>query len=350
MAQPVISYPGAKWRFWEHIKPYIPRDIKDWREPFFGGGSMSLCIADDPEFNLERMVVGDLAPEIWALWTGIRNNAPDVREIAIKWFEQWCPTHSDLKFIPKDTLDEVLRLEKIYKEDKSKPFAEWANTPEVPAHVLEAIKIREQAIAEGRKFWDWAAKVDCSTLSIPERSARTYLVNKISFSGMGDSGSLSKDRFTAFNPEENTERIILAQPLLQKMEINNVSFEETMKDVDPEKSFVFLDPPYYRQEESGLYGRGGDTHHGFPHDHFAEFTKNTNCRWFVTYDDSIKVRKMFRGKTAYGGKCYLKPFVIPGGYTMAQKNSEDALAGEELFIANYDIISMDNITDLTGKI
>ena len=312
---------------------------------------MSLCIADDPEFNLERMVVGDLAPEIWALWTGIRNNAPDVREIAIKWFEQWCPTHSDLKFIPGDTLKEVLELEKSYKGNKGdKTFEEWAVALEVQPHLIEAIKIREQAIAEGRKFWDWAAKVDCSTLSIPERSARTYLVNKVSFSGMGDSGSLSKDRFTAFNPEENTERIILAQPLLQKMEIKNCSFEETMKDVDPEKSFIFLDPPYYRQEESGLYGRGGDTHHGFPHDHFAEFTKNTNCRWFVTYDDSIKVRRMFRGKPVYGDKCYLLPFVIPGGYTMAQKNSEDALAGEELFIANYNIINPGDTNNIDGLI
>ena len=318
MAKPVISYPGAKWRFWPYIKQYIPKDIKDWREPFFGGGSMSLSIADDPEFNLERMVVGDLAPEVWALWQGIRDYAPDVRELAIKWFADWCPTHSDAIFMNE--------TDEGYNE------------------------IYEKAIEEGRKFWEWAATVDCSTLSIPERAARTYLVNKVSFSGMGDSGSLSKDRFMAFRPDTATERITMAQPLLQKMEIKNCSFEETMKDVDPEKSFVFLDPPYYRQETSGLYGRGGDTHHGFPHDHFADFTKNTNCRWFVTYDDSIKVRKMFKGKPIYGGKCYLKPFVIPGGYTMAQKNSEDALAGEELFIANYDIISMDKEFDTTGLI
>lgn len=304
MALPVISYPGAKWRFWPYIKPYIPHDIKDWREPFFGGGSMSLSIADDPEFNLERMVVGDLAPEIWAMWQGIRDYAPDVREIATKWFNQWCPTHSDLGMLNPNDPD--------YQE------------------------VFEKAVAEGREFWKWAETVDCTTLSLPERAARTYLVNKISFSGMGDSGSLSTDRFKAFHLSA-TERITLAQPLLQKMEIKNCSFEETMADVDPDKTFIFLDPPYYRQESSGLYGRGGDTHHGFPHDHFAEFTKNTNCRWFITYDDSIKVRRMFRGKPVYGGKCYLTPFTIPGGYTMAQRNSEDALAGEELFISNYDL-------------
>ena len=40
----------------------------------------------------------------------------------------------------------------------------------------------------------------------------------------------------------------------------------------------------------------------FPHEKFAEVTKNTNCKWFITYDDSIKVRKMFRGKAVYGGR------------------------------------------------
>ena len=336
MAEPVISYPGAKWRFWEHIKPYIPKDIKDWREPFFGGGSMSLSIADDPDFNLERMVVGDLAPEIWALWTGIRDNAPDVRNIALTWFEKWCPTHSDLRAISKPDMDEILELEKKFKAEGSmNDFLTWAINKGINQFTLENIKTRERAVEEGRKFWEWAAKVDCSTLTIPERSARTYLVNKISFSGMGDSGSLSKDRFTAFTPEA-TERITMAQPLLQKMEIKNVSFEETMKDVDHDKTFVFLDPPYYKQEKSGLYGRGGDTHHGFPHDHFAEFTKNTDCRWFVTYDDSVKVRQMFRGKAVYSGKrCEIIPFTIPGGYTMAKTNDEDALAGEEVFILNY---------------
>lgn len=92
MAKPVISYPGSKWRFWPYIKQYIPRDIKDWREPFFGGGSMSLSIADDPDFNPERMIVGDLAPEIWALWQGIRNHAPEVVESAKEIFSNRCPT------------------------------------------------------------------------------------------------------------------------------------------------------------------------------------------------------------------------------------------------------------------
>lgn len=291
----VISYPGAKWKAWSQIKPLIPLDIEDWREPFLGGASMSLLMAEDIEFKLKKMMVGDLAPEIWAFWVGCRDYADEVTRIARDIFSDACPTQLKLQ----DMSSGEAGYEQVY----------------------------EKAIEEGRKFWKWAETVDCSQLTIPERAARTFLVNRISFSGMGDSGSISKDQFTNFRFDK-LNRILAAQPLLQRMEINNCSFEQTMSDVDPDKTFVFLDPPYLTQEKSGLYGKNGDTHHGFPHKEFAEFTKAMKCRWLMTYDDSIKVRRLYKG-------CYLKPFHIT--YTMAGKTAEDALAGEELFIANYDI-------------
>ena len=331
MAEAVISYPGAKWRFYQHIKQYIPRDIKDWREPFFGGGSMSLSIADDPDFKLERMVGGDLYPEIWAMWTGIRNNPEEVIGQAKDMWAKMCP-HQPL------VLGLNLGELRPYVKDLNKPI-------EGDALFAEQIGYLRQAVVEGREFWKWSESVDTSTLSLEQRAARMFLTNRISFSGMGDSGSISEDRLVGFNPE-CFNRIREASPLLNKMELKNCSFEETMSDVGPD-SFVFLDPPYAAQEKSGLYGKNGSTHKGFPHEHFAEVTKNTNCRWFVTYDDSVVVRKLFKGKAVYSGKkCVLVPFTIPGGYTMAGKTAEDALAGEELFILNYTADCMNNNCDI----
>lgn len=304
MAQPVISYPGAKWRFWKYLKEYIPTDIKHWREPFLGGASMSLSIADDPDYTLESMIVGDLAPEIWAFWTGCRDNPDDVIETIHKWFTSSCPTQATLKGYSPDDPD----YQKVY----------------------------DVAIEEARKFWEWSQTVDTATLGLVGRAARIYIVNKISFSGMGDSGTLSKERFCGFNLE-STSRIKQASPLLQKMEIRNCSFEETMANTPEKDGFIFLDPPYYRQESSGLYGRNGDTHKGFPHQRFAEFTKAQKCRWLITYDDSVYIRKMFIGKGIY-----TTPFKIDGGYLMAMRPSEDALDGEELLITNYSIQDDDN--------
>lgn len=301
------------------MKEYFPRDMKTFIEPFFGGGSVSLSVADDPYFSkLERMIGGDLAPEVWAHWVGVRDNAPDVVEIAHRWWREKCPLHYN-------------HIKADLEEDTD-----------------ESLEMYDAIIAECKEFWDWSQKVDCSTLSIPERAARMFLVNKISFSGMGDSGSLSKDRTIKFNLD-STDRILKAQPLLKRIEILNVSFQDTMKfaNDDPKNSFIFLDPPYWKQESSGLYGKGGDTHKGFPHEEFCRFTKTMEAKWFMTYDDSVYVRKQFKGKDIHGNKLHIVPFTIPGGYTMAVRADEDALAGEELFIANYKLDQTDdNLMDL----
>lgn len=303
----VISYPGAKWKAWEQIKELIPRDIKEFREPFFGGGSVSLSIAEDPEFNLTSIVVGDLAPEIWAFWTACRDYAPDVVQKATEIFEKECDEHSNLADVLLDS-----------ESGKA---------------------VYDSAIEQGKQFFAYCKKYEQENSSkkdkdsLIERAARLILVNKISFSGTGYAGSMSKEQYADFKLYK-LNKVLEAQPLLQRMEIKHCSFEETMAGADEKDSFIFLDPPYYNQEKSGLYGVGGNTHHGFPHDEFAKVTRNTKCRWLITYDDSIKVRRMFKGM-------YIKPFKIT--YTMAGNCSEDALAGEELFIANYDI--RDKISD-----
>ena len=171
------------------------------------------------------------------------------------------------------------------------------------------------------------------------------LVNKISFSGMGDAGSLSKDQFCDFTLDK-INGVYDTSKLLQRIEIYNVSFEDTMKygnEGNVADNFIFLDPPYAAQEGSGLYGKNGSTHHGFPHEHFAEFTKEMKCKWFMTYDDSVIVRKLFAGKTAISDKVYMVPYKTV--YTMAGQTAEDALAGEELYLANYDISKSDILDD-----
>lgn len=332
MAEAIVSYPGAKWRFYPHMVQYFPVDMKTYIEPFLGGGSVALSISDDTRFDkLERMILGDLYSEMWAFWTGVKNNPNDVHKIAVDWFTKNCPHQIEFKDQGIDAAGGRELEDNISKIDTDEKLSdEYKKQAHFNLELYHVVK------SEAEKFWKWCEDVDCTTLSIPERAARMYLVNKMSFSAMGDSGSLSMDRFCAFRLE-NANRIEETSKLLTRAEIYNVSFEDTMKygNDDPDNSFIFLDPPYFDQEKSGLYGRNGNMHHGFPHLKFAEYTKSMKCKWFVTYDDSVAVRKLFSGKDAYGKEIQLIPFTIPGGYTMAQKNAEDALAGEELFIMNY---------------
>ena len=335
MAEPVVSYPGAKWRFYPYMVEYFPIEMKTFIEPFFGGGSVSLSVADDARFTkLERMIGGDLYTEMWAFWTGIKKDPSAVEQIATEWFGRECPTHD--RAIANGATRELLAS---YLEDNSYLQREELSEQDKKT-ITDRINLYHQAVSEAEAFWKQTQSIDCTQLSIEQRAARILLVNRISFSGMGDSGSLSKDQFFNFRLD-SLSKVYGASKLLNDhdVQIYNVSFEETMKygNDDSENTFIFLDPPYAKQAESGLYGRGGSTHKGFPHDKFAEFTKQMKCKWFMTYDDSVIVRKLFQGKTALGDRVYIVPFTIPGGYTMSGNNSEDALAGEELFLSNYNI-------------
>ena len=340
MAEPVVSYPGAKWRFYPYMVEYFPLDMKTFIEPFFGGGSVTLSVADDPRFTkLERMIGGDLYTEMWAFWNGVKDFPDDTVAIAKKMFRDACPHQQEIHdsgFIGAEARKYMLGGE-FENFESSDMFTE-----EDKNIIREKLALYNLACEEGKKFWDWSQSVDCTTMSIPERAARMLVVNKISFSGMGDAGSLSKDQFCDFT-DDKLNKVFGASKILKDKDVQilNVSFEDTMKFAydDPKNSYIFLDPPYAKQEDSGLYGKGGSTHKGFPHQHFADFTKEMPCKWFVTYDDSVIVRKLFQGKTALSPRVYMQPFTIPGGYTMAGKTAEDALAGEELFLANYNIES-----------
>ena len=345
MAKPVVSYPGAKWRFYPHMVDYFPLDMKVFIEPFFGGGSVSLSVADDPRFTkLERMIGGDLYTEMWSLWQGIKEDPAAVEEIATKWFKEKCPNQPLIHasgFVGGEA-------RKYLAGGEMENFRTSDILTEADKKVIEdKIALYNLACKEGQDFWNWSQTVDTTQMTTLERAARMILVNKISFSGMGDAGSLSKDQFCDFTLDK-LQSMYDAHRLLQRVELYNVSFEETMKygnEGNPEDNFIFLDPPYAKQEDSGLYGKGGSTHKGFPHQHFADFTKAMKCKWFVTYDDSVIVRKLFAGNTYFGTPCYFVPFTIPGGYTMAGKTAEDALAGEELFISNYDINNVNNVEE-----
>lgn len=338
MAQPVVSYPGAKWKFIKDgMLDYFPIDMKVFVEPFFGGGSVSLSVADDTRFSkLERMVGGDLYTEMWALWTGIKTNPSGVIEIAESWMNSSCPHQKQLYetgFIAEKA--RAYMLGGKYEDfEKSEELAEYEKQ-----RIRDNLVLYSLACNEGAAFWEWSQKVDITQLSLEQRAARMLLVNKISFSGMGDAGSMSRDQFTSFRLDK-LDTVYSASKLLQRIELYNVSFEETMKIAEqtPNDSFIFLDPPYAAQENSGLYGKGGNTHRGFPHEHFAEFTKQMRSRWFMTYDDSVVVRKLFSGLTVAGTPVYIQPYKTV--YTMAGKTAEDALAGEELFISNMDLNSM----------
>lgn len=292
MIRSALRYPGGKFKAMPQIMKILPdSDIDDLREPFFGGGSFTLYYLQSHRKKPKRVTVGDLNTEIYNFWSMAQQNPMEVVECVAAW-------HKDK--VPDYTVD-------------------WTRTP--------TESLPESFKEQGRELWDSVKNVEFSTLDDIQRAARLIIINHISFSSLGDSGTLSYDKFKELDPEKIRQKVVDVSGVLQGIDIRNCSYEEIMREKG-ENVFIFLDPPYLTQESSKLYGKDGDMHAGFPHEAFAQECLNSPYDLLITLDDCARVRQLYRDLT-------VESFRIP--YTCGGKTSKDALAGEEVFIYNYKV-------------
>ena len=124
-----------------------------------------------------------------------------------------------------------------------------------------------------------------------KQSIMYFIINRCSFSGSTLSGGFSleasKKRFT----KSSINRI---QELnLTNYDIYNLDFEEFINNNQDEKNLIFLDPPYYLEKSSTLYGNNGDMHDSFDHDKLYNILlKNKN--WFITYNNCDYIKKLYK--------------------------------------------------------
>jgi len=60
--------------------------------------------------------------------------------------------------------------------------------------------------------------------------------------------------------------------------------------------FMFLDPPYYLEKKSKLYGKNGDLHESFDHKKLASLLKEVPT-WILCYNDCSYIRKLYETYT-----------------------------------------------------
>ena len=123
-----------------------------------------------------------------------------------------------------------------------------------------------------------------------EQAVMFFILNRCSFSGSTLSGGFSfessKKRFT----KSSVERI--ANLNLDKVEFFNEDFEQFLQK-EYDKSILFLDPPYYLEKNSNLYGNNGDLHENFDHEKLHHcLTKKTN--WMMTYNNCNFIRNLYK--------------------------------------------------------
>jgi len=244
MRQPILTtpirYPGGKSKAVKKLYKLLPNigEYEEWREPFLGGGSMSIEITK--KFPNMKIWVNDLYPALYIFWTTVQSDG-----------EEMC--------------EKLLHM-------KSECY-----TPEVSKTMLGDQK---EIIND-----DVSSKFD--------KAVAWYFANRNSFSGLTETGSYSDQA----NQISFTTNIINKLPHYQKLirnwKFTNYSYDVLLKDNNP-KAFVYLDPPY-ELKDSKLYGKNGSMHLTFDHDQFAKDCNECSMDMMISYNADQPVKDRFAG-------------------------------------------------------
>jgi len=266
MIKSPLRYPGGKSRAIKMLFPLIT-DFSEYREPFVGGGSMFIYLKQI--FQKREYWVNDLYYDLSNFWLVCQQ---------------------DLKSL-------ITQIELFkYKFDNGK---------ELHRFLLEH-------------------KANFNNI---ELAAAFFIFNRITFSGTTLSGGFSQKAFEGRFTTSSIERLKPFSNLLADVRITNLSYE-SMIEQPGENVFIFCDPPYYSATKSALYGKNGDLHKKFDHEHFARIMENCSHKWMITYDDCPYIRKLF-------SYAIINTWNIKYGMRNVTPNSNQN--EQELLITNYDI-------------
>ena len=230
-----LRYPGGKTRACKIIENVILQhfDITSFDtiiSPFFGGGSFEFYMQN--KYGV-MLIVNDKFTPLYNFWKQVKIN--------------------------KAILCEELRE-------------------------IKAVS-KEQFIAYRKTIMDLQA-------NILQQAIQYFVINRCSFSGSTLSGGFSEEASRKRFTQSSINRIEALD--LTNIEIYNEDFYDFVNTYTPiDKALLFLDPPYYLESKSKLYGNNGDLHEGFNHNLLFELL-TTKKNWVLTYNNCEYIRNLYK--------------------------------------------------------
>lgn len=239
-----LRYPGGKSRALKFLFDHLPTDfIEEYREPFLGGGSVAIEFSK--RYPNKTVWVNDAYYNLYNFWINLQQRNNDLHALILH-MKNRASQGSDQKEV-----DENHR--KLFNEAKSE--------------------------IEG-------------TTDFLRRAAYFYVLNKCSFSGLGESSGFSVQASQSNFSYSNIDKLLLYKDIIKNWIITNLDYKHLCVNVKKDV-LIFLDPPY--DIDSWLYGKGGDMHANFGHTRFAEIANGLNCYVMITYNSSDEIKSLFDG-------------------------------------------------------
>ena len=271
-----LRYPGGKSRAISKLLQFLPdlSQVKEYREPFLGGGSVALEITKRyPKI------------EIWA------------NDLYWPLYNFWC----ELQHSGHQLQGEIKGLKTVHCNQDS-------------ARCL---------------FQEMKGVINDEEKSNFDRAIAFYIVNKCSFSGLTESSSFSPQASDSNFSLNGIERLHEYSDLIQNWTITNLSYERMLTDDwDNRGIFTYMDPPY--DIKDNLYGKKGGMHKGFDHDMFAEECDKYTSPMLISYNSDQIVKDRFKEWTV-GEFAHTYTMRSVGCY------NTDQAKRKELVLTNYEV-------------
>jgi DNA adenine methylase len=286
-----LRYPGGKSRAIKKLDPDLPEVLTEFREPFLGGGSMAIHVAQ--KHPGAKIWVNDGYYNLYNFWKHLRDDGQRLQK-------ELTSIKSPIEYVTKP-----LRKEKVEK-------SQWSSD------IHENIKRHRELFNK--------AKSDIDSVNDFTKAVYFYILNKCSFSGLGESSSFSEQASEQNFSMNGIHRLSAYSNLMKDWKITNLDYEQVMN-VPGDDCFVFLDPPYDIKDD--LYGKNGNMHSGFDHMRFYEDVVKCPHKWMITYNSNEVLKKRF---SDYNFNDWDLTYTMRSSkvYTEAQKERK------ELLITNYE--------------
>lgn len=276
-----LRYPGGKSRALKFLSQFLPKDIDEFREPFFGGGSLGLYVAQNPQYSGVKIYANDLNYELFCFWQSLQKDC---------------------------------------------------------AGLISGILKLKNSFAEGKELYKFILSRRNDELDELTRGIDFFILNRITFSGVVDSGGYSQKSYESRFTPSSVERLETTSKILGNFAFFSSDYREFLcekslqnknnQSSDEKSVFLFLDPPYFSASKSKLYGKNGILHTNFDHFELCEVLKSTKHKFLLTYDDSAFIRDLYKDFC-------LKEWSLQ--YGMNNFKQTNAPKGKELLISNFDL-------------
>jgi DNA adenine methylase len=127
--------------------------------------------------------------------------------------------------------------------------------------------------------------------NILQQSIQYFIINRCSFSGSTLSGGFSAEASSKRFTPSSINKIEALD--FTHIEIYNDDFYDFINNSNALNPLIFLDPPYYLERNSKLYGNNGDMHEGFNHQLLYNLM-NTKKNWIITYNNCDYIRTLYK--------------------------------------------------------